>query len=123
LDAYKAGLRSKGVTIPDKKGKDTADSMREYRRVPEHRLINRLGLQRFDVPAPLKVCTGHIKEVKLLLRQSIGAPCIPAVKVGDTVTKGQQIAEPPKDALGTCLHASIAGRVIAVTDNFITIKS
>lgn len=90
--------------------------------VPEHRLITRLGLAGFDVPAPMTEITS-VKEVKLMLRQNIGAPCVPSVKVGDTVSVGQKIAAPPEGALGTCLHASIAGTVTAVTDNFVSIKA
>ena len=121
LDEYKGRLRAKGVKIPDKQGKGVADSMREERRVPEHRLVNRLGLYSFDIPAPMSGCPKEIKEVKLMLRQNIGAPCVPSVKVGDTVAVGQQVAAPPEGALGTCLHASIAGKITAVTDNFISI--
>lgn len=122
LDGYKAGLRAKGVKIPDKPNKPVS-SMREERRVPEHRLVERLGLHKFDISAPFVGCPAEIKEVKLMLRQNIGAPCVPAVKVGDAVTVGQQIAAPPEGALGTCLHASIAGTITAVTDNFISIQA
>lgn len=123
LDAYKAGLRSKGVRIPDKPGKGVASPMREERKVPEHRLLNRLGLAPYDVPAPMVGCPEQISEVKLMLRQNIGAPCLPSVKTGDTVAVGQQIAAPPEGALGCCLHASIAGTVTAVTDSFVSIKA
>lgn len=121
LDHYKAGLRSQGVRVPDKPGK-SVDPMREERRVPEHRLIHRLGLADLDVPAPLME-GAPVSEVKLMLRQNIGAPCVPSVKVGDTVTVGDKIAAPPEGALGTCLHASISGTVTAVTDNFVSIKA
>ena len=123
LDAYKAGLRAKGVRIPDKPGKGVADPMREERKVPEHRLLNRLGLEPFDVPAPMAGCPREVTEVKLMLRQNIGAPCVPSVKTGDRVEAGQQIAAPPDGALGACLHASITGTVTAVTDSFVSIKA
>lgn len=112
----------KGVRVPDKPGKGVADPMRDERRVPEHRLITRLGLADFDVPAPMTEITS-VKEVKLMLRQNIGAPLCSLCKVGDTVSVGQKIAAPPEGALGTCLHASIAGTVTAVTDNFVSIKA
>lgn len=121
LDEYKAGLRAKGVKVPDKPN-GPVNSLREERKVPEHRLVNRLGLHSFDIPAPMKKCDTEIKEVKLLLRQCIGAPCIAVVKTGDKVSEGQMVGEPPKEALGTCLHASITGKVTAVTDNYITIS-
>lgn len=123
LDAYKNGLRSKGVRIPDKKDRGYADPMREERKVPEHRLLVRLGLEPYDIPAPMVQYQGRIDSVKLMLRQNIGAPCVPSVKVGDTVEAGAQIAAPPQGALGTCLHASITGKVTAVTENYITIQA
>ncbi len=121
LDEYKGGLRANGVTPPAREMKPV-NSLREERKVPEHRLVMRLGLHPYDIPAPMTACTADIKEVKLMLRQCIGAPCAPTVKVGDKVTVGQVVGQPPEGALGTCLHASIAGKVTAVTDNYITIS-
>lgn len=122
LDAYKGGLREKGVKPPERTMKPV-NSMREERKVPEHRLVQRLGLRPFDIPAPLTDCPKKITEVKLLLRQNIGAPCVPSVKVGAKVKEGELVAAPPEGALGACLHASIAGKVAAVTDNYITITA
>lgn len=122
LDQYKGGLRAKGVKPPERTNKPV-NSLREERKVPEHRLVHRLGLHSFDVPAPMTACKADIKEVKLMLRQCIGAPCAATVKVGDKVTVGQVVGQPPEGALGTCLHASIAGKVTAVTDNYIVINS
>lgn len=121
LDEYKGGLRAKGVTPPAREMKPV-NSLREERKVPEHRLVMRLGLHPFDIPAPLTKTTADFKEVKLMLRQCIGAPCTATVKVGDNVTVGQVVGQPPEGALGACLHASIAGKVTAVTDNYITIS-
>lgn len=123
LDAYKAGLRAKGVRIPDRKDRGTADRMREERKVPEHRLLVRLGLEPYDIPAPIVKYQGRYDSVKLMLRQTIGAPCVPSVAVGDTVEAGTQVAAPAEGALGACLHASISGRVTAVTDSYITIQA
>lgn len=122
LDACKAGLRAKGVTVPDKPGKGVADRMREERRIPEHRLVNKLGLHKYDVPAPMMTDTKDFNEVKLLFRQNIGAPAQPCVKIGEQVTEGQLVGEPPEGALGACLHASIRGMVAEVTDSYIVIK-
>ncbi len=121
LDEYKGGLRAKGVKPPERENKPVS-SLREERKVPEHRLVQRLGLHPFDVPAPMTKCSADIREVKLMLRQCIGAPCSPVVQTGDSVTAGQMVGQPPEGALGTCLHASITGKVTAVTDNYITIS-
>lgn len=123
LDAYKAGLRAKGVRIPDKKDRGTADPMREERKVPEHRLLVRLGLEPFDIPAPMVKYQGKVDSVKLMLRQNIGAPCVASVKQGDRVNAGDVVAAPPEGALGLYLHASITGKVTAVTENYITIQA
>lgn len=50
--------------------------------------------------------------VKLGLKQHVGAPCEPAVKVGDTVKRGQLIAKPA--GLGANIHASVSGKVVSV---------
>lgn len=121
LDEYKNELRAKGVKPPDKPNKPT-NELREERKVPEHRLINRLGLAKFDLAAPMAKCEMNIKEVKLLLRQCIGAPCSASVKVGDKVSQGQVVGKPPEGALGVILHASLTGTVTAVNDSFITIS-
>lgn len=121
LDEYKGGLRSKGVKPPERENKPV-NSLREERKVPEHRLVQRLGLHPYDVPAPMTKCSADIKEVKLMFRQCIGAPCSPTVQPGDEVTAGQLIGQPPQGALGACLHASITGKVTAVTENYITIN-
>ena len=57
-----------------------------------------------DFPAP--------DEVVIPMSQHIGAPCLPLVKKGDTVTMGQKIG----DNQGLCVpvHASVSGKVKAV---------
>ena len=123
LDACKMGLKSNGVKIPEQPVKHTVHPLRGERRVPEQRLVQRLGLHKYDKPAPLVKTDAKITEVKLLLRQSIGAPVEPCVSIGDTVETGQILGEPKAGALGTCLHASISGKISRITKNFITIKS
>lgn len=122
LDEYKSGLKSKGV-LPPKRVHGSVHTLREERKVPEYRLINRLGLAKFDVKAPLNPMKAPIKEVKLLLLQSIGAPCKSIVSEGEWVVKGQILAKPKEDVLGVYLHASIDGVVSVLHDNFITITN
>ncbi|CAD7850815.1 MAG: Electron transport complex protein RnfC [Olavius algarvensis Gamma 1 endosymbiont] len=47
------------------------------------------------------------------LRQHVGAPAIPLVRVGDWVLKGQRIAA-PQGSLSAPVHASSSGTVIAI---------
>lgn len=57
-----------------------------------------------------------------MLSQHIGAPAVPTVKVGDTVSRGDTVAQPAEGNLSVALHASIDGRVTEVTDRYITVS-
>ncbi len=95
---------------------------RDYRLVPSERWKMMLGVHKMDDMPEFtnkKLGTSH---VELLLRQNIGAPVTPTVKVGDKVSEGQVI--------GTCdgglyvpLHASVSGEVTAVDSTKIIIES
>jgi Na+-translocating ferredoxin:NAD+ oxidoreductase RnfC subunit len=61
------------------------------------------------------------QRVRVPLRRHNGAPAVPLVKNGDRVEMGDVIAAPPADKLGAVCHASIAGRVAAVNDDWIEI--
>ena len=51
----------------------------------------------------------------ILLRQHIGAPATPVVKVGDSVKRGSLLAAPEK--LGANVHSSVDGVVKEITDD------
>lgn len=59
--------------------------------------------------APLDAAPG---QVVIPMSMHVGAPCAPAVQVGDQVTVGQRIAN--TTGLGAPIHASVSGKVIAV---------
>ena len=44
------------------------------------------------------------------------------MNVGDTVAKGDVIAQPAEGKLGACIHASISGTVKAIADGCISIE-
>ncbi len=88
--------------------------MRDSRRVPISRLIQRLGLTDYDRPAPMSDETLTPDRVDLLLSQHIGAPAVPVVAVGDRVTRGQLVAAIAEGKLGANLHSSIDGRVAQI---------
>lgn len=98
------------------------DPYRDYRRVPMNRLISRLDLAKFDVPAPLTDAVPQFSRVTLNLRQHIGAPCQPIVKVGDRVAAGDVVGQVPDNSLGAPVHASVAGVVTAVTAETVVIE-
>ena len=88
--------------------------IRDSRRVPISRLIQRLGLVDYDRPAPMSSSTLEPEHVELPLSQHIGVPAVPTVAVGDQVQAGQRIASVPDDKLGAHVHASISGLVTKI---------
>ena len=52
-------------------------------------------------------------ELVFPLSQHIGAPCVPLVKKGDFVQKGQKIAE-AQGAVSAPIHSSVTGKVVAI---------
>lgn len=110
----KSELAATGMK-PEKKADLLPDAMRRYRRIPTRRLISRLGLHGYDMPAPLRQLGDFVPSVvRLPLKQHIGVPAEPKVKPGDRVTRGQLIATAPDGSLGAHLHASLSGVVEAV---------
>lgn len=106
--------RQRDPKAPPLPGAGRPHPMRDARRIPIPRLIQRLGLAEWDVPAPLtdRVLTPH--TVCLPLQQHIGAPSAPVVREGDRVAEGQLVAAIPDGKLGANIHASIPGRVARV---------
>ena len=116
----KAAARANGVKPPQgiKAIPDITDA--EYKKVSVERLIMRLGLKKYDVPAPMSEEL-IARSVKIPLSQHIGAPAQASVSVGDTVKAGDIIAKAADGALSVNIHASIDGRVEAVTQKYIKI--
>ncbi|MBE6550945.1 MAG: electron transport complex subunit RsxC [Ruminococcaceae bacterium] len=61
---------------------------------------------------PITVPTDPI-YVRIPMSQHIGLPCIPTVKIGQTVAKGELIGE-NKNGLSAPVHASISGKVTKI---------
>jgi Na+-translocating ferredoxin:NAD+ oxidoreductase RnfC subunit len=102
----------------------TPHAMREYRRVPMERLVARLGLTEYEeCVCPLDEREYQPQRVTIPLRQHIGAPSQPVVKIGDGVQRGDLVARIPEGKLGANVHASISGRVEAVTGEHIMISA
>lgn len=94
-------------------------SMRGHRRIPTKRLKIRLGLQHYDLPAPLTETDYQPQVVRIPLAQHIGKPSEPVVAVGQTVEKGDLIARVPENSLGANIHASINGTVVEITTHIV----
>lgn len=110
-------IRYEGVLNP-------LDPMAENRLIPSSRLVSRLNLGPwYPHHAPLQSGEYVPECAELLLRQHTGAPSVPVVKAGDSVTKGQLIADIPAGSLGARLHSSISGTVEQVTPDSIRVRN
>jgi RnfABCDGE-type electron transport complex C subunit len=118
----KRELSEAGVKNPHRRTDVKPSPFREYRRVPTGRLLLSLGLKEFDSPAPMAEFDYEPEEVRIPLRQHIGVPAVPTVRVGQKVESGELIGEIPQGALGARVHASISGTVVSVDEKFITIR-
>ena len=81
-----------------------------------------MGLTDWDVHAPWLDVDMQPARVKLLLKQHIGAPAVPVVKVGDRVAVGDKVAAIKDGALGANIHSSISGRVTSVDGSSVQIE-
>ena len=122
IGKVKGSLRASGVTPPKDAKQKPVSETRKYSRVPMSRLTARLGLTKYNVPAPLKDELVDASSVKIMLSQSIGAPAVACVKAGDTVSAGQMVGAPADGKLSTAVHASIRGTVAEVTDKYVLIR-
>ena len=121
MQQMKAMLAQKGVK-PRKEVYTRADRSIDDKKLPVKRLIARMGLERYDVDAPLSEKLLPTGQVRIMLRMGVGAPSVPVVGVGDKVRKNTLIADIAPGKLGVKMHASISGTVTAVTDRYIEIR-
>jgi len=119
---FRAKLLNEGIKYSASKEVFEVRNNRDFRLVSTKRLIARLGLYKYDRPAPLLDKDIDISQVKIATRQHVGTPAKPIVSVGDNVVKGQLIGIIQENSLGANIHSSINGVVIDVNDNYITIR-
>ena len=121
MKAVKGQLLAQGVK-PRKEQKYKPDGYIDHKRLPTSRLILRLGVEKYDVPAPLLEAPLKVDMVRIPLKMHIGAPSKAVVEKGAAVVRGQLIADIPEGAMGAKIHASIDGVVTDVTAQYIEIQ-
>lgn len=122
LTAAKDGLRKNGLKPPQNPDMHGVHPDREFRMIPLSRLRSRLGLNPYNKSAPVTEDEVKAKKLKIALSQHIGAPAIPIVNKGDTVTKGQLIAKAADNALSVSIHASMDGTITDINKKYITVS-
>jgi Na+-translocating ferredoxin:NAD+ oxidoreductase RnfC subunit len=121
-DAAKDDLRAAGIRFQQDKPV-RVHPMKEYRRVPQAMLRQRLAVEPYDARTPFKAHGPEPARVRLLTKQHAGVAAKPVVSEGERVQAGATVAKMDAGALGADIHASIGGRVIKVTADFVEIES
>lgn len=119
---YKNGLKASGVKIEEKPVFESVDEYRNMKLVPMKRLVERLGLRKYDKKAPLDKKEVKPETLRITMRQSVGAPSRPIVESGEKISKGDIIAMSPVEALGLPIHSPVDGTIKDANEHFILIN-
>jgi len=96
--------------------------MKEYRRIPLSQLRKRLQVEDYERETPFQNVECRPATVRIKLKQHAGQPATAAVQDGKKVKKGQVIGRVDESKMGANIHASIDGKVRAVTSDYIEIE-
>ncbi len=97
--------------------------MKECRRVPLSMLRKRLKIEEYEREAPFADVPLEPRSIRLKLSQHAGVPAKPAVQAGQRVKAGDLVAAVGEQELGASIHASIAGAVKTIGEDFIEIEA
>lgn len=118
----KTKLAAAGVRYPKGEGAREPSSGRDDRNVPTRRAAVRAGVGQYYGTHAEELREVDVNTVTLPLKQHIGAPCEPTVKVGDKIESGALVGRCPEGKLGANLHSGIAGTVREVGECIIIEK-
>ncbi len=119
----KQELAKQGIKPDPPPSGQTVNALAQHRKIPVKRLIARLGLTGYDRPAPLHGEELTVAEVRIPLKQHVGAPAKAVVVAGQKVRCGELIGAAPAEGLGANVHASIDGTVAEVADFIVLVGS
>jgi Na+-translocating ferredoxin:NAD+ oxidoreductase RnfC subunit len=112
-DKAKSDLRAKGIKwIGDRDVR--IHPIYDGRHIPLKKLIDKLGIEAYDVPAHFVEKKFSPDRVRLPLLQHLGIAAKAIVSVGQQVKSGDVVADIPAGKVGACIHASIDGCVKAI---------
>ncbi|MCX6553561.1 MAG: SLBB domain-containing protein [Candidatus Aminicenantes bacterium] len=122
LAEYKKQLIARGIKNPHGRTKLSALAEISYRRIPVSTVLKKTGISEYAVETPF---AGYLQAelVRVPLCRHAGAPAVARVKKGEKVKMGKAIAETPAGMLGAVCHASIAGTITAVNEDWIEISA
>jgi len=119
----KQKLKDAGVQNSNKRSMENVHPFYRYREYPVKKLVSRLGLSKYDVPAPIHKSVFLSDVVRIYSVQHIGASGVLAVEKGQTISVGDLVYDAPESALGARIHASINGVVSVATDTYVEIMA
>jgi Na+-translocating ferredoxin:NAD+ oxidoreductase RnfC subunit len=118
---YRELLTSKGIKNPHHRADLSILPELEYRKVSIPTVIKKLDLSKYVKDAP---STGYkeMDRVRIPLSSRNGRPALPIVAAGDDVKMGDIVAASTSDQIGAVCHASLAGKVMEVTAEWIELQ-
>jgi len=96
--------------------------MKEYRRIPLNQLRRRLQVEDYERETPFQKVECRPAVVRIKLKQHAGEAAAAAVETGRRVKRGQLVGKVEDSKLGANVHASIDGKVRAVTPDYVEIE-
>jgi Na+-translocating ferredoxin:NAD+ oxidoreductase RnfC subunit len=96
--------------------------MKEYRRVPLSQLRKRLQVEEYERETPFQNVECRPATVRIKLKQHAGQTAAACVQEGKKIKKGQVVGRVEDSKLGANVHASIDGKVRAVTPDYVEIE-
>jgi Na+-translocating ferredoxin:NAD+ oxidoreductase RnfC subunit len=121
-DKAKSDLRVKGIQwVGDRDIR--IHPMYNGRHVPLKKLIGKLGIDEYDVPAHFVEKKFFPDQIRLPLLQHLGTPAKAIVTIGQHVKAGEVVADIPEGKLGARIHSSIDGRVKTINGEIVIERS
>ncbi len=119
-DQAKRDLRDAGTKYVQKH-EPLVHPMKDSRRVPLAMLRKRLKVEEYEAETPYEDIRLEPASVRIALKQHAGQPATATVRKGDTVHKGDKIADVAAGELGAAIHSSIDGIIRSITGTAIEI--
>lgn len=119
-DEGKRDRRAAGLKFVQQKPVEV-HPMKEYRRIPLSQLRRRLQVEEYERETPFQDVACRPAAVRIRLKQHAGQAAAAAVQEGKKVKKGQVVGRVEDSKLGANVHASIDGKVRAVTPDYVEI--
>jgi Na+-translocating ferredoxin:NAD+ oxidoreductase RnfC subunit len=119
-DQGKSDRRAAGLKFVQQKPVQV-HPMKEYRRIPLAQLRKRLHIEEYERETPFEALELTPHAVRIKMKQHTGHPASPVVGIGAKVKKGQVVGRVEESKLGADVHASIAGKVRAVSPDAVEI--